>query len=181
MLTLRLLFTCFVLNSFISFGFAKSIIRHAEIRRQHDTLWLDLDNEIQLPRAIQTALYSGISLDFYYQFELKSTRWYNWLNLASVEKHYLVSYKRLGNIYSVTNPVTLEKSEYQTLSQVIEDLQKLRDFPLFTSSELSEKKIRLKIRFRLNTNDLPAFIQLEQWIKSDWKIDSPWYVIDFVI
>lgn len=169
----------FALLLLITTANAGSVIREATLYQNEETLFINVTTNIDFPKAVREAINSGIQLTFEYQFEIKNKKWYKPTALAELKKTYYLSYHRMTDKYMLSNPVTFENQEFDSLALARQAMQQLYDFPLILVTQIPEEAAVLAIRFRLTNDNLPSYLRVERIVSKSWDIDSKWRQWDF--
>lgn len=156
--------------------FAKSKIDYGSIYKEEGTYFVNVSSQIKLTPNIELSLQKGMQLVFTYEFVIQPQKKLSWKKIATLEKNYFVSYNQTINRFEVFNPVTFEQKEFFNKESMIEFMEHLYHFPLINQNQLSDEKVQLKIRFKLNKSKLPSMVRLESLFKKDWDIDSDWEI-----
>lgn len=161
------------------FVWAKSQIIDSRIKQKENTLYVDVDSQIDLPVNIQQAIDNGLILFFEYLFEIKSEKWYDIGTIAKLQKRYILSYHRMTGEYQVEDPVTYRIISFPSLPAAVEYMQHLRQFPLIPAEQVNQankEQLTLRVKFHLLTENLPIIVRLERLFNDRWKADSDWTV-----
>lgn len=170
----QLFFLIWLILPIISFG--KTAIINVSLLKKSDTLYANVFSDIQLTKAIDESIKNGFTLEFSYEFNIVKPQWYKIRSFANISKNYLLSYQHITSEYRLVNPVTFEAKTFKKMDAVIDSLNTLQQFPLIPIAQLPDEKVVLKVRFRLNSQNLPILLRLENMIDSDWDIDSDWVI-----
>ncbi len=165
-------FFCLLLLTPMSYG--KSSVYQATLYKKNQTLFVNVNTSIDFPKNVSEAILNGMRLNFKYEFEIHKKKWYKPIAVAKVIKTYHLSYHRVTNTFTVSNPVTLKRDEFNTLYEAKQFMQTLNAFPLILTSELPKEASILKIRFHMSNANLPAYIRVDRIFNKNWDVDSDW-------
>ena len=131
------------------------------------------DFEIVLNPILEKALKKGIVLYFVTDFRLVSPRWY-WLDkkIARSKQRDALSYYALTRQYRLSGTL-LQKQSFSTLKEALRVLSRVRNRPIFESSELQQDTEYIaKLRMRLDLSRLPKPFQVEALGSKEWNLSS---------
>ncbi len=156
--------------------FIKAESKIDEITYYHSNgiVFVNLNASIKLSAVAVDAIKNGLSLNLGYQFKLYEDDWLHWFAFAELKKSYIISYDTISENFILKNPLTARIKNYRSMDALLNQMGQLRDFPLLSSSELSKNKIKVEVRFQIETNDLPVYLKADTLFSSDWSIDSDW-------
>lgn len=159
---------------FTSLGHSAPItITDGKCHLQNHRLHLTLTTNINLPSDPLTALKSGLALYFYYQIEIEQTR--PWLNHTTKHLYPIrLHYNPIAQTFvfnTANNPKTKSQPSLEQTLKTIGTLQSLSILTLDSNTTA----LRLKARFRLDPQQLPAALQISALSDSDWQLSSKWW------
>jgi len=156
---------------------AKDIqIKFAEVDAVDEGYQLNADFEITLSPTLERALKKGIVLYFVTDFRLVSPRWY-WLDktIARIKQRDALSYYALTRQYRLSpgSSLLLQKQSFSTLNEALRVLSRVRNRPIFVSSELQQDiEYIAKLHMRLDLSRLPKPFQVEALGSKEWNLSS---------
>jgi len=156
---------------------AKDIqIKFAEVDAVDEGYQLNADFEITLSPTLERALKKGIVLYFVTDFRLVSPRWY-WLDktIARIKQRDALSYYALTRQYRLSpgSSLLLQKQSFSTLNEALRVLSRVRNRPIFVSSELQQNiEYIAKLHMRLDLSRLPKPFQVEALGSKEWNLSS---------
>lgn len=133
---------------------------------------ISVDSEIELNPTLEQALEKGIVLYFVFRFSLVDVRWY-WLDDEVVRGKYRVGLR----YYALTRQYHLNHASFSqsfnTLSEALRVLGRLRDFSLTVKSELKQDvEYIASLRIWLDLTRMPKPFQVEAFGSSRWNLSS---------
>lgn len=133
---------------------------------------ISVDSEIILNATLEQALEKGIVLYFVTKFSLVDSRWY-WLNdeVARGKSRIGLRYYALTRQYHLSHP-PLSQS-FNTLTEALQALGQLRDYPLIIKSELKQDVDYIaSVRVWLDLTRMPKPFQVEALGSNQWNLSS---------
>ena len=133
---------------------------------------ISVDSEITLNPTLEQALEKGIILYFVFKYSLVDVRWY-WLDDEVVRGKYRVGLR----YYALTRQYHLNHASFSqsfnTLSEALGVLGRLRNFPLTVKSELKQDADYIaSLRIWLDLTRMPKPFQVEALGSSRWNLSS---------
>ena len=151
------------------------------IRLEQD-LAVSADIKFELPSSIEEAMYKGVSLTFVSEIDITRERWY-WLDktVATTSRQTRISYQALTRRWRV-----LPWSEsggasglgvhlpqmYETLPEALAVAQRIYNWRVAPSAELSDGAYSMQLRYRLDISQLPKPLQIGLLGQGDWTINA---------
>ncbi len=172
---LMILFAMLTTNAY-SDNFGVTIKRaETELAGEEYTLAADID--FLLSEKATTALRSGVSLFWTYQFKLREQRPYFWSSTL-VEKsfRYRLQYHALLNIYRVRNESSGVVANFSTLQGALDLLSTLRAFPLVEKTRVTKDddyNVEMKVNFERDLLPLP--LRPIAYVSPQWYLSTDWY------
>lgn len=165
----------FIVAMFCFISKAESTINDLNYYQSQSIIYVNVETSIELSDKVIEAIKNGLTLNVGYLFKLYESKWYSPFSFTEVEKNYVISYDSISSTFILKNPVTNNKNNFSNVSSLLHQLSNLRDFPLISNSHLQNKKVMGKVRFQLNTSNLPVYLKADVLLSSEWDINSDWY------
>lgn len=143
-----------------------------------DTMYLvDVDLQLQLNNRILNALEHGVTLEMDVELELRRERKWIWNKLLEKDRlRYQLEYHPLSDNYVVSDFTTNLSEQYQSLSEALNRLSSVRDYPLIDIKKISgDKTYIVYVKAKLNIEELPPPLQPITFVSSEWHLESQWY------
>jgi Domain of unknown function (DUF4390) len=157
-------------------------IQNLKAARASQDLLVSADIKFELPASIEEAMYKGVSLTFVSELEVTRERWY-WLDktVATTSRQTRISYQALTRRWRVL-PWTESGSAtglgvqlpqtYETLPEALAIAQRIYNWRVAVSGELSEGTYAMTLRYRLDISQLPKPLQIGLLGQGDWSINA---------
>lgn len=151
------------------------------IRLDQD-LAVSADIKFELPSSIEEAMYKGVSLTFVSEIDITRERWY-WLDktVATTSRQTRISYQALTRRWRVLPwsenggasglGVHLPQT-YETLPEALAVAQRIYNWRVAPSAELSDGAYLMQLRYRLDISQLPKPLQIGLLGQGDWTINA---------
>lgn len=153
------------------------LIRGAHAAFDDETLELDAQLDLQLPKAALKAIDGGLTLHLTYQIEVSRVRrWMPDAGIASIEQEFELSYHALSQRYLVRNLNTGEQQDFGTVEAALARITDVKGLPVLDSSLLPpgpEYEGRVRAVLDMASAE-DAFGWLLFWT-DDWSAESDWY------
>jgi hypothetical protein len=157
-------------------------IQNFKAVRLNQDLMISADIKFDLPNTIEEAMYKGVSLTFVSELEVARDRWY-WLDktVVTVSRQTRISYQALTRRWRVlpwtesgaaTGLGVQLPQTYETLSEALSVAQRIYNWRVTPSSELSEGAYSMQLRYRLDISQLPKPLQIGLLGQGDWSINA---------
>ncbi len=157
-------------------------IQNFKATRASQDLMVSADIKFELPSTIEEAMYKGVSLTFVSELEITRERWY-WLDktVATASRQTRISYQALTRRWRVlpwtesgvvTGLGVQLPQTYETLTEALAVAQRIYNWRVTPSSELSEGAYVTQLRYRLDISQLPKPLQIGLLGQGDWSINA---------
>lgn len=138
--------------------------------------------KFELPSSIEDAMYKGVSLTFVSDVEITKERWY-WADksLATATRQIRVSYQALTRRWRVLPWSDLASQgglgvqlpqTYETLPEALAIAQRIHNWRVADSAEMTDGNLWLTLRYRLDISQLPKPLQIGLLGQGDWSISA---------
>lgn len=137
-----------------------------------------LDARLQLVLSSEAleALSSGVPLTIELQIQLIKHRRMWWDDdTAELSVRFELEYRPLSQRYLVRNLNSGDQDSFATLYSALNNLGRIQGLPVIDDALLEpDRKYRLRLRARLNTQQYPAPLRFLFFWRSDWQLESEW-------
>ncbi|ADE16834.1 conserved hypothetical protein [Nitrosococcus halophilus Nc 4] len=130
-----------------------------------------------LNEEVRKAVKSGIPLIVNQEIEILRLRRWLWpKTIKEITLRYQLRYHALSEQFVLLYLSQDRQRAYPNLSAAIKSLSTIKDYPLITQEELEpHQRYRVRLRTRLNIEDLPAPMRPIAYLSPQWHLDSPWF------
>ena len=153
------------------------LIRSAHATIDEDTLELDTQLYMLLPKGALKAIDGGLSLHLTYQIEVSRVRrWLPDAGVASIQQEFELTYHALSQRYLVRNLNTGEQQDFGTLDAALARISEVKGLPVLDAALLpAGPEYEGRVRAVLDMASAEdAFGWLLFWT-DDWSAESDWY------
>jgi hypothetical protein len=123
------------------------------------------------------ALENGVPLTVELQIEVRQARAMLWdSTVASLAQRYRLDYRALSDQFQVTNLNTGELSRHARLHTALNELGRLRDFPMLDRRLLRVgERYSARLRAALDVESLPLPLRPVAYLSQQWNMNSDWH------
>ena len=142
---------------------------------ERNRLRTDAELDLVLDRAPAEALVAGIPLNLSVDirlFRLKGALWKK--QIANWRYRHVLVYHRLSGRYSVENVASGQMKTFTTLIEALNSLSLFHALEKLPISIHDNDRLQVRLRARLETNELPAPLRLIALFFRDWQQTSKW-------
>lgn len=175
--------SAWVLGCFLIAGNAlandKSTVRHAVIQATPHGYVLDADIDVVLNSTLEDALARGINLHFLLKLQLSRPRnWWFDEDIANPARKMRIYYHLLLRRYVVESGYTTQTTA--TLSEALALLGRVDDWQVLEREALKTGwRYDARLRFTLDTAQLPKPLSIGAVASDKWELATPWYMWSF--
>ncbi|MGF1526889.1 MAG: DUF4390 domain-containing protein [Candidatus Competibacterales bacterium] len=158
-----------------AFGAGFTVVS-AHTQQVGQTYLLSARIDYRFSPEVLEALESGLGLTVVLEMEVRRRRRWLWDDpVARVQLPLHLEYHTLLDKFQVTNP-NLGRRGFDDLSTALTYMGHIRNFPLVDTALLvTSQNYYGRLRARLDTDDLPAPLQLTAYFSRAWQLTSQWY------
>ena len=142
---------------------------------ERNRLRTDAELHLALDRVPAEALVAGIPLNLSVDirlFRIKGPLWKK--EIANWRYRYILDYHRLSARYSVENVASGQMKTFTTLIEALSSLSLVHISEKLPVSIHDNDRLQVRLRARLETNELPAPLRLIALFFRDWRQTSGW-------
>jgi len=149
-------------------------ILQVETRLVDGVYRLEARAHLDLSRSVRSALESGVPLGLLYRFRILRPRDYLWdQQVAELNQRFRIEYHALSKRYVLVNVNTGAGQAFSSLTDALEPLEHLRDFPLIDAEILPPGPRYVgEMEVLLDSDALPVPLRLQTWVNNAWRLDS---------
>jgi hypothetical protein len=157
-------------------GDAFSIDR-ARLSYQQTLMLLDLVVDSELPEYIAIALDQGFAVPLMFEFEIRNHRAY-WFDdkIVSLKQRYLLHYQPMLDSYVVYDVNAGERRYFGERKAAVHFVEVVYNYPLLDIGNLApEQDYYARVRFGVDTDELPQPLKSSALWDNNWDLQSDWY------
>lgn len=157
----------------------KSAVKQAVIQATSHGYVLDADIDVVLNPTLEDALARGINLHFLLKLELSRPRdWWLDEDIAEPARKMRIYYHLLLRRYVVESGYTTQTTA--TLSEALALLGRVDDWQVLERGALKTgRRYDARLRFSLDTAQLPKPLSIGAVTSDKWELATPWYAWSF--
>lgn len=132
--------------------------------------------EINLPYYIKSAVDQGFDLPLIMEIEVFRSRgmWFD-EKVVYIKQQYLLRYHALLDSVSILDVNAGNRLYYASLDEAIARLSVLIDYPALDNNRLQDGKYyNARIRFGIDSSELPLPLKSSSLWENDWDLKSDW-------
>ena len=152
-------------------------VESANSRLNDSVYFLNSVFKIQLPDYILSAVDQGFELPLALEIEAYERKrlWFD-DRVVYIKQQYIVRYRSLLDAYTLFDVNAGQRMYFTSMNQVNERLSVLLNFPMLDNNNLDRDiPYRARLRFGIDTSELPTPLKSSSFWKNNWDIKSDWY------
>jgi hypothetical protein len=152
-------------------------IETASSQLDDNVYFLNTVFQINLPGYIVKAVDQGFALPLSMEIEVfeRSNLWFD-SKVVFIRQQYRIQYHSLLDEYSVFDVNAGNRVFVSTLKDSVSKLSVLLNFPVLDNNNLvADEKYRARLRFGIDSNELPLPLKSSSLWKNNWDLVSDWY------
>jgi hypothetical protein len=152
-------------------------VSNVGVRIDNNVYLLNADIRLVFSDEVVDALRNGVAVTVVFETNVLRVKTWRWNEaLADIEARYSIEYYALSGQYVLRNLELGISSSYRRLRPLLDDLGRLRDFPIIGTGRVEAgSKYQVRVRARLDIESLPAPLRPLAYLSSLWRLRSDWY------
>lgn len=153
------------------------LVENAEFQLQDGMLLLDADIAIELPDYIAIAVDQGFAVPVSFEVEILQDRRY-WLDrkIVSLKQQFLLHFLPMLNSYVIADVNQGYRAYFDSREEAISSLRQVSRYPMFAISNIgADLKVYARMRFGLDSDELPLPLKSSSLWANDWDLQSEWF------
>ena len=153
------------------------LIDRAELSLQQTLMHLDLVIDSKLPDYIVIALDQGFAVPLMFEFEIRAHRAY-WFDdkVVSLKQQYLLHYQPMLDSYVVLDVNASERHYFGERKAAVHFVEVVYNYPMLDINNLApDKEYYARVRFGVDTDELPQPLKSSSLWDNDWDLQSDWF------
>jgi hypothetical protein len=155
-------------------------IKRAAFELDGTLLMLDARIDIELPEYIEMAVDQGFAVPVSFDVEIMQAREY-WFDrkIVSLKQQYILHFLPMLNSYVITDINRSSRTYFDSREEAVSSLQSVSDYPMFDIGNIDAGlKVYARMRFGLNSDELPLPLKSSSLWANDWDLQSDWFSWD---
>ncbi len=140
-------------------------------------LVLDARVGINLPDYIAVAIDQGFAVPMNFEVEILESRKY-WLDrkIVSLKQQYLLHYLPMLDAYVVSDVNQGQRAYFDDRDEAVKSMQTIMEYPMLDIGNIdTDLNVYARMRFGLDSAELPLPLKSSSLWNNDWDLQSKWY------
>ena len=153
------------------------IVTRADFRLENNMLLLDLLVDSELPNYIAIAIDQGFAVPIMFEVEIRSVKSY-WFDdrVVSLKQQYLLHHQPMLNSFVVLDVNRSERHYFDSRKAAVQFIEVVYNYPMLDINNLApDKDYYARVRFGIDTDELPLPLKSSSLWDNDWDLKSEWY------
>jgi hypothetical protein len=153
------------------------IVESADFSLDRDLLMLDMVVESDIPDYISIALEQGFAVPIMFEVEIRSAKRY-WFDdrIVALKQQYLLHHLPMLDSFVVTDVNSSERHYFGNRKAAVRYLEVVYNYPMLNINNLAaDKEYYARVRFGIDTDELPLPLKSSSLWDNDWDLQSEWY------
>lgn len=155
-------------------------VKNADFSLQESLLELNSEIEIELPGYISIAIEKGFAVPLMFQVEILSPVKYWWDDkIVTLKQQYQLHFLPMLSSYVIFDLNAGQRYYFDSLSEAVNYLQVVYNYPMLDINNISDgRDFYARIRFGIDSDELPVPLKSSSLWDNDWSLRSDWYAWD---
>ena len=155
-------------------------VRHAVFELDDTILMLNARIDIELPDYMAMAIDQGFAVPMSFEVEILESRKY-WLDrkIVSLKQQYLLHYLPMLDAYVVSDVNQEQRAYFDSREDAVLSLQNIAQYPMLDIGNINaELEVYARMRFGLDSDELPVPLKSSSLWDNDWDLQSEWFSLE---
>ena len=153
------------------------VVKRAEFKLDESLLMLDLEIDSHIPDFISIAIDQGFAVPLMFELEIRSEKPY-WFDdkVVSMKQQYMLHFQPMLDSFVVLDVNAAERHYFDERKAAVQFIELVYNYPMLDINNLAaDKNYYARVRFGIDTDELPLPLQSSWFWDSDWDLQSEWY------
>jgi hypothetical protein len=153
------------------------IVKRAGFKLNESLLMLDLEIDSHIPDFISIAIDQGFAVPLMFEIEIRADKPY-WFDdkVVSLKQQYTLHYQPMLDSFVVLDVNTAERHYFDERKAAVQFIELVYNYPMLDINNLAaDKNYYARVRFGIDSDELPQPLQSSWFWDSDWDLQSEWY------
>jgi hypothetical protein len=153
------------------------VVQRAEFNLDQSLMLLDLVVESEIPDYISIALDQGFSVPIMFEVEILANKNY-WFDdrVVSLKQQYRLHYQPMLDSYVVFDVNKSERLYFDNRHAAVRFIEVVYNYPMLNIRNLTPgREYYARVRFGIDTDELPLPLKSSSLWDNDWDLTSDWY------
>lgn len=155
-------------------------VQNASFSLDETLLELNYEIEIELPAYISIAIEQGFAVPLMFEVEILSPINY-WPDrkIVSLKQQYQLHFLPMLGSYVIFDLNAGQRYYFDSLNEAVEYLREVNNYPMLDVNNFSdERSYYARLRFGIDSDELPLPLKSSSLWDNDWNLKSDWYAWD---
>ncbi len=155
-------------------------VQNASFSLDETLLELNSEIEIELPAYISIAIEQGFAVPLMFEVEILSPINY-WPDrkIVSLKQQYQLHFLPMLGSYVIFDLNAGQRYYFDSLNEAVEYLREVNNYPMLDVNNISdERSYYARLRFGIDSDELPLPLKSSSLWDNDWNLKSDWYAWD---
>ena len=153
------------------------IVDRAEFALDETLLRLSLKIDSQIPSYILIAIDQGFAVPMMFEVEIRSEKPY-WFDdkVVSLKQQYLLHHLPMLDSFVVFDVNSSERHYFDNRKAAVQSIEVVYNYPMLDINNLApDREYYARVRFGIDTDELPLPLKSSSLWDNDWNLKSDWY------
>jgi hypothetical protein len=153
------------------------VVKRAAFKLDESMLMLDLEIASNIPEFITIAIDQGFAVPLMFEVEIRSENAY-WFDPreVSLKQQYKLHHQPMLDSFVVFDVNTAERHYFDRREAAVQFIEFVYNYPMLDIENLAtDKNYYARVRFGIDSDELPLPLQSSWFSNSDWDLQSEWY------
>lgn len=155
-------------------------VQNASFSLDETLLELNSEIEIELPAYISIAIEQGFAVPLMFEVEILSPiKYWPDRKIISLKQQYQLHFLPMLGSYVIFDLNAGQRYYFDSLNEAVEYLHEVNNYPMLDVNNISdERSYYARLRFGIDSDELPLPLKSSSLWDNDWNLKSDWYSWD---
>lgn len=155
-------------------------VQNASFSLDETLLELNSEIEIELPAYISIAIEQGFAVPLMFEVEILSPiKYWPDRKIVSLKQQYQLHFLPMLGSYVIFDLNAGQRYYFDSLNEAVEYLREVNNYPMLDVNNISdERSYYARLRFGIDSDELPLPLKSSSLWDNDWNLKSDWYAWD---
>ena len=155
-------------------------VQGADFSLDETLLKLNSKIDIKLPPYISIAIEQGFAVPLMFELEILSPiKYWPDRKFVSLKQQYQLHFLPMLGSYVIFDSNAGQRHYFDDLNEAVDYLQVVNNYPMLDINNISdERNYYARLRFGIDSDELPLPLKSSSLWDNDWDLKSDWYVWD---
>ena len=155
-------------------------VQNASFSLDETQLELNCEIEIELPAYISIAIEQGFAVPLMFEVEILSPiKYWPDRKIVSLKQQYQLHFLPMLGSYVIFDLNAGQRYYFDSLNEAVEYLHEVNNYPMLDVNNISdERSYYARLRFGIDSDELPLPLKSSSLWDNDWNLKSDWYTWD---